>query len=74
MAVVFNTFVSFERLYFDVQKPLPKPKTQEEQISCETISDEEAERRMKNRIEKSAASLQQSCALEDEYFEKHSEG
>jgi TorA maturation chaperone TorD len=74
VAVVFNTFVSFERLYFDVQKPLPKPKTQEEQISCETISDEEAERRMKNRIEKSAASLQQSCALEDEYFEKHSEG
>ncbi|PHS39870.1 MAG: dehydrogenase [Sulfurovum sp.] len=71
VAVVFNTFITFERLYFDVQKPLPRVK--EESISCESISDEEAARRMKNRIEKSAASLQQSCALEDEYFEKHSE-
>jgi len=74
VAVVFNSFIVFERLYFDIQKPLPKPKIKEEQVSCELVSDEEAERRMQNRIKKSAASLQQSCALEDEYFEKNSEG
>ena len=37
--------------------------------SCEFISDEEARRRAQNRIEKAAESLQQSCALEDLYFE-----
>lgn len=72
VAVVFNAFVDFERLYFDVRKPLPREK--EETASCESISDEEAERRMQNRIKKSAESLQHSCAIEDEYFEKNSEG
>ncbi|QOR61264.1 TorD/DmsD family molecular chaperone [Sulfurovum sp. ST-21] len=69
VAVVLNAFIAFERLYFDVKKPQPRVK--EEAISCESVSDEEAERRMRNRIEKSVASLQQSCALEDEYFEKY---
>jgi len=70
VAVVFNAFVDFERLYFDVKKPLPRVKEIVE--SCESISDEEATRRMENRIKKSAESLQKSCALEDEYFEKNS--
>lgn len=72
VAIVLNTFVTFERLYFDVKKPLPQTKVKEEQASCELISDEESERRMQNRIKKSAESLHQSCALEDEYFEKNS--
>jgi len=71
VAVVFNAFVDFERLYFDVRKPLPREK--EEAVSCTSISDEEAERRMQNRIKKSAESLQHSCAIEDEYFEKNRE-
>jgi len=72
VAVVFNAFIDFERLYFDVRKPLPKAKEVVE--SCNSISDEEAERRMENRIKKSAESLLKSCAIEDEYFEKNSEG
>ena len=72
VAVVFNAFVDFERLYFDVRKPLAREK--EEAVSCAYISDEEAERRMQNRIKKSAESLHNSCAIEDEYFEKNSEG
>lgn len=71
VAVVLNTFTSFERLYFDVQKPKPKPKEVEVATSCDYVSDEESQRRMQNRIKKSAESLQQSCAIEDEFFEKH---
>ncbi len=70
VAIVFNAFVEFERLYFDVQKPKPKEMIQKKNESCEFISDEEAKRRSENRIKKSAESLISSCALEDEYFEK----
>jgi len=69
LAVVLNAFIAFERLYFDVAKPKPKEKPAKKAESCEFISDEEARRRAQNRIEKAAESLQQSCALEDSYFE-----
>jgi TorA maturation chaperone TorD len=68
LAVVLNAFITFERLYFDVTKPKIKNKSKTNQSST-FISDKEAARRAKNRIEKAAQSLQQSCALEDSYFE-----
>ena len=69
LAVVIAAFVAFERLYFNVEKPQPKERVVKEAQSCEYISDTEAKRRAKNRIEKSAESLVKSCALEDDIFE-----
>jgi TorA maturation chaperone TorD len=71
LAVVFNAFIEFERLYFNVQKPkLNKTATKKE--SCEFISVEEEKRRAQNKLKKSAESIMDSCALEDDYFEDES--
>jgi len=69
LAVVMAAFVAFERLYFNVEKPKPKEKALKEAQSCEYISDTEAKRRAKNRIEKNAESLLKSCSLEDDTVE-----
>lgn len=68
LAVVLNAFMEFERLYFDVAKPLPKEKIAKDSQPSEFISDEEAARRARNRAAKAAESLGQACAIEDEAF------
>lgn len=68
VAILLNSFLEFERLYFEVTKPKQKPRTKEikEQDSCEFISDVEAQRRAKNRVKRSADALVQSCSLEND--------
>jgi TorA maturation chaperone TorD len=67
VAVVFNAFIEFERLYFDIAKPAIKDRVvKKAEKSCEFIADEEAKRRAKNRLERSADSLVQSCSLEND--------
>jgi len=48
LMVVLHSFVAFERLYLEVSKPQPKEKIQKE-AACETISEEEMQRRAKNK-------------------------
>ncbi len=69
LAVVMAAFIAFERLYFNVEKPKPKAVVTKQSEPCEFISDTEAKRRAKNRIERSAEALVKSCALEDDTFE-----
>ncbi len=57
LAVVFNAFIEFERLYFDVAKPAQKEKIVKKEKSCEYISDEEVQRRAKNRSKREEDSL-----------------
>ncbi len=67
VAILLNSFLEFERLYFQVSKPKQKEKkarVQEE--SCGFIADVEAQRRAKNRIERSADALVKSCSLEND--------
>ena len=66
VAVILNSFLEFERLYFGVSKPKPKEKTPKKEESCEFIADAEAKRRAQNRIEKNAEALVQSCSLEND--------
>ncbi|WP_458700265.1 molecular chaperone [Sulfurospirillum sp. 1307] len=75
VAVVFNAFIEFERLYFDVAKPAIKERpVKKETNECEFISDEEAKRRAENRAKKAADSLVQACSLEESYSEGEEEG
>ncbi len=66
IAIMLNSFLEFERLYFEVSKPKPKEKRIETEESCGFIADVEAQRRAKNRIERSADALVQSCSLEND--------
>jgi len=65
LAVVLNSFLEFERLYFNVTKPIPKENFIKKYEEGEFISDEEARRRAENRAKKAADLLQQSCSLEN---------
>ncbi|PLY09198.1 MAG: hypothetical protein C0626_09340 [Arcobacter sp.] len=47
LMVVLHSFVEFERLYLEVSKPAPKEKVEKD--TNETISEEEMERRAKNK-------------------------
>jgi len=50
LAVVFNAFMEFERLYFDERKPVPKEKVAKSiEEDCEYVSAEEAKRRARNK-------------------------
>ncbi len=51
LMVVLNSFIEFERLYLEVSKPAPKPKQAKEEASCavEEISEEEKQRRARNK-------------------------
>ncbi len=66
LAIVLNAFLEFERLYFDLKKPLPKErpirKTEEQ---TEFISDAEAKRRAENRAKREADSRMASCGVDD---------
>ncbi len=66
VAVILNSFLEFERLYFGVSKPKPKEKSPQKEESCEFIADAEAKRREQNRIARSAEALVQSCSLEND--------
>ena len=46
--IVLHSFAEFERLYLDVSKPKPKEKIKKE-VKSDGISDEELERRAKNK-------------------------
>ncbi|MFA9373765.1 TorD/DmsD family molecular chaperone [Poseidonibacter sp.] len=48
LMVVLHSFVAFERLYLEVSKPVKKEKVQKE-VACEVISDEEMQRRARNK-------------------------
>ena len=48
LMIVLHSFAEFERLYLEVSKPKPKEKI-EKVVKTETISDEELERRAKNK-------------------------
>ena len=73
LAIVLNAFMTFERMYFKVQKPKPKEKIVKKEEPCEFISDKEAQRRAENRIKKAADSLVASCSLEDKFEVKEEE-
>jgi TorA maturation chaperone TorD len=68
LAIVLRAFMTFERLYFEIQAPkedhIITPKG--EQVF---IADEEAKRRAANRAAKAAESLTQSCEIDVSTFE-----
>jgi len=47
--VVFQAFMSFERLYLEVSKPVMVRKPQEKEASADEVSEEELERRARNK-------------------------
>lgn len=68
LMVVLNTFVEFERLYLDVSKPAPKDK--EEKIACSNepeISEEEKERRARNKALKALGPKEDVCPTDVAY-------
>jgi len=68
LMVVLHSFVEFERLYLEVAKPAPKEKIQKE--TCETISDEEMERRARNKALKALGPKKtedESCPVDIAY-------
>jgi len=68
LMVVLHSFVEFERLYLEVTKPAPKEKINKE--SCETISEEEMERRAKNKAMKALGpknAQDESCPVDIAY-------
>ena len=75
LAVVLNAFITFERLYFDVTKPVPKEKIVKKEEPSDFISDVEAARRKRNREAKAAAAIIQACDIpEESYAGKEDEG
>jgi hypothetical protein len=47
--VILHSFVEFERLYLEVSKPAAKEKINKEEFKDKHLSDEEKERRAKNK-------------------------
>ena len=66
VAIILNSFMEFERLYFELSRPRPKEKPLHEEESCEFVADKEAKRREQNRINRSAEALLKSCSLEND--------
>lgn len=50
--VLLQAFISFERLYLEVSKPAPRADIEKPEISCDSISSQEEERRAKNKAKK----------------------
>ncbi|PLY06217.1 MAG: hypothetical protein C0625_10380 [Arcobacter sp.] len=50
--IVLKAFIEFERLYLQVSKPSPREEIVREVESCDVISDEEAQRRARNKAMK----------------------
>jgi len=74
LAIVLNAFIEFERLYFKVQKPKPKPKIVKKEEIKEVISDAEAKRRSENRKKREGDLLHSSCKLDDVFTGTEEEG
>lgn len=69
LMIVLHSFLEFERLYLDVGKPKPRDIVKEDN-SCETISEEEVERRAKNKALKEKGpknSVDESCPIDIAY-------
>lgn len=54
--IILKAFIEFERLYLEVSKPAPREDVQRDVPSCDVITDEEAERRAKNKAMKAKGS------------------
>uniref|UniRef100_UPI004047C7EA TorD/DmsD family molecular chaperone n=1 Tax=Aliarcobacter sp. TaxID=2321116 RepID=UPI004047C7EA len=67
LMVVLHSFVAFERLYLEVSKPAKKEKIVKiKEESCEVISDEELERRARNKALKAMGPKQEeSCPIDN---------
>ena len=50
--VILKAFIDFERLYLQVSKPAPREEIVRESQSCDMTSDEEAQRRARNKAQK----------------------
>jgi len=69
LMVVLHSFLEFERLYLDVGKPKPR-EIKVENNSCETISEEEQQRRAKNKALKALGpknQVEESCPIDIAY-------
>jgi TorA maturation chaperone TorD len=64
LAIALNAFMEFERFYFGITKPAPKPKVLKENGSYEFVSEKEEKRRKENRIKRNADALLDSCSME----------
>lgn len=68
LMVVLHSFIAFERLYLEVTKPVPKEAIKKD--SCENISEEELQRRAKNKALKALGPKKQedeSCPIDLAY-------
>ena len=68
LMVVLHSFIEFERLYLEVSKP--KPKEQPVKESCNHISEEEAQRRARNKALKALGPKNgedESCPIDVAY-------
>jgi len=69
LMVVLHSFLEFERLYLDVSKPKPREIVKDDN-SCETISEEEQERRARNKALKALGPKnkeEESCPIDISY-------
>ncbi len=64
LMVVVHSFIEFERLYLDVTKPIKKEKVEKEEI-VETISEEELERRARNKALKALGPKEEVCPIDN---------
>ena len=66
MIVILKSFISFERLYLDVNKPKAKPIAKKVNKD-EDLSDEERARRERNRILRKEESGDDNCEISPSY-------
>lgn len=67
LMIVLNSFVAFERLFLDVSKPIKKVKVEKTTCDVEEISEEELERRARNKALKALGPKKaedESCSIE----------
>lgn len=68
LIVVLHSFVEFERLYLEVSKPVPKEKVKKVQAcEVEEISEEEKERRARNKALKAQGPKEEACPVDIAY-------
>jgi len=64
--VVLHSFVAFERLYLEVSKAPKKERVVKKEEICEVISEEELERRAKNKALKALGPKQEEvCPIDN---------
>ncbi|PHS57544.1 MAG: hypothetical protein COB17_06085 [Sulfurimonas sp.] len=65
--VILKSFIEFERLYLEVSMPAPRVKIQEVEIIEDDISDDEKERRARNRALRATGAKTESCSIHIAY-------